>query len=65
MQNRCDWPASRVDRMLMRRLAQVRDQTSPRVPITELVRRALVNTYIRPAAIEFPVAESAGSGQAV
>jgi len=54
------WPAARIDRPLMRRLAQVRDSSTPRTPITELIRRALVEVYGDPAVIRFPSVSVSG-----
>jgi len=64
MPSRYQWPASRVDRSLMKRLAEVRESTQPRVPITELIRRALIEVYEVPSVIEFPVRRSEDRGQA-
>ena len=44
------WPASRISRSEMALLHQARQSSEPRVPITELIRRAVVNAYGRGAA---------------
>jgi len=44
-QYRYPWPASRLDSDLMACLYRVREAGSTRVPITELVRRAVLTVY--------------------
>ena len=39
------WPASAISEQEMALLYQAREASKPRVPITELIRRAVVETY--------------------
>ncbi len=49
---RYPWPASRLDPALMGRLYRMRESARPRVPISELVRRAVADACIKPEPIE-------------
>ena len=50
------WPSSRIGPDLMSKLHHISQATRPRVPITELVKRALVEVYLEPEVIADHVA---------
>jgi hypothetical protein len=49
---RYPWPASRLDPALMNHLYRMRESAQPRVPISELVRRAVAHACMKPEPIE-------------
>jgi hypothetical protein len=58
------WPSSKINPDLMSKLHHISQATHPRVPITELIKRALVEVYASPEVIEFPSVRGTGEMEA-